>query len=563
MKQSLRRIFLLSETNCIQVFVRVRNWITARPRLVRFVAPAVLFAILLAPSIWMLSAIPPLWRDVDAYLQVTGAPGSETILHYGPLYCFMARIPLYFGFAIDCLKASAPLPNASFFARPVLSDSGVLALVVLQHLGLGLATFHFIATTTRSFWIRLTLIVVWAANPLFYTFAHCIGTETLSMILMLLIGATGLRIVRNCRKISKKEWFLFCILLWLSILTRHINAALAGLLPLTMFLLASYRVIRMRFACRKLIRRWHWLLAAQNLEKATFAVIAGILCILLANGALRAICYAAQTPYHSALGFTFLFRLKFLAGLTAQERNQLLKKVSRNSDSPDVKNVISLLQRELPAGASSLDVGAFRKQLETSLSLSQMAVSGDTVDAALTHTAWAFLYPPQRVFLRAVAADFNRSQEITIPDVVRFLFVTTTFYFSHSASMPQFASLITFRDKNADEIFAIFKRRPYFHHPKNFNFRILLFFWLVSVAVFIRVAKIRKQAAAAAASYAAALTLTGLLIMLVNCFLTVFQPRFTLPMWELTIMSVTILLGAIMENLVSALPLFPRNRRRK
>jgi hypothetical protein len=383
------------------------------------------------------------------------------------------------------------------------------------------------------------------------------------MILALLIGATGLRIVRNCRKVPKKEWFLFCILLWLSILTRHTNAALAGLLPLTMFLLASYRVIRMRFACRKLIRRWHWLLAAQNLEKATFAVIAGILCILLANGALRAICYAAQTPYHSALGVTFLFRLKFLAGLPAQERNQLLKKVSRNSDSPDVKNVISLLQRELPAGASSLDVGAFRKQLETSLSLSQMAVSGDTVDAALTHTAWAFLYPPQRVFLHAVGADFNRSQEITIPDVVRFLFVTTTFYFSHSASMPQFASLITFRDKNADEIFAIFKRRPYFHHPKNFNFRILLFFWLVSVAVFIRVAKIRKQAAAAAASYAAALTLTGLMIMLVNCFLTVFQPRFTLPMWELTIMSVTILLGAIMENLVSALPLFPRNTRRK
>ena len=237
--------------------------------------------------------------------------------------------------------------------------------------------------------------------------------------------------------------------------------------------------------------------------------------------------------------------------------------MSRNSDSPDVKNVISLLQRELPAGASSLDVGAFRKQLETSLSLSQMAVSGDTVDAALTHTAWAFLYPPQRVFLHAVAADFNRSQEITIPDVVRFLFVTTTFYFSHSASMPQFASLITFRDKNADEIFAIFKRHSYFHHPKNFDFRILLFFWLVSVAVFIRVAKIRKQAAAAAASYAAALTLTGLLIMLVNCFLTVFQPRFTLPMWELTIMSVTILLGAIMENLVSALPVFPRNSRRK
>ena len=437
----------------------------------------VLFAILLGPSVWMLSAIPPLWRDVDAYVQLTRPPGFETILRYGPLYCFLARIPLYFGFAIDCLKASASLPKASFFVHPILTDSGVLALLVSQHLALGLATLHFIAATTRMFWVRLILVAVWAANPLFYTFAHCIGTETFSMILTLLIGAIGLRIVRHSRRVPKKEWFVFAVLLWLSILTRHINAALIGLLPLTLLLLAGYRVTRIRFARRQLLRRWHWLRAMQTLQKAMFAVVTGICCILLANGASRAICYAVQTPYHSALGVTFLFRLKFLAGLSVQERNQLLENVSRNSDSPDVKNVISLLQRELPAGASNLDVGAFTKELEASLAQSQIGSARDTVDAALSHTAWAFLYPPSQLFLRAVRQDFNRSQEIAIPDVVRFLFVTTTFYFSHSASMPQFASLITFRGKNADQIFAIFKGRSYFHHPKNLSFCTLLFFW--------------------------------------------------------------------------------------
>jgi hypothetical protein len=70
------------------------------PRLVRFGAPAILFAVILAPSIWMLSVIPPLWKDVDAYLQLTRPAGSETILQYGPLYCFIARIPLYVGYAI-------------------------------------------------------------------------------------------------------------------------------------------------------------------------------------------------------------------------------------------------------------------------------------------------------------------------------------------------------------------------------------------------------------------------------------------------------------------------------
>src|SRR5881397_49377 len=106
--------------------------------LVRLSAIILLFGVILAPSIWMLSVIPPLWRDVDAYVQLTRPPGFETILQYGPLYSFVARIPLYFGFAVDCLKAGASVPNASFFVQPILTDSGVLALLVSQHLVVGL-----------------------------------------------------------------------------------------------------------------------------------------------------------------------------------------------------------------------------------------------------------------------------------------------------------------------------------------------------------------------------------------------------------------------------------------
>jgi hypothetical protein len=525
----------------------------SRPRLVRVVAPAILLAITLTPSIWMLSAIPPLWRDVDAYVQLTQPPGFETILRYGPLYCFIARVPLYFGFAIDCLRTGAPLPGTSFFVHPTLTDSGVLALLVSQHLGLALATFYLIASTTRIFWVRLMLVAVWAANPLFYTFAHSIGTETLSLILTLLIGAIALRIARSSRKVPKKEWFLLGILLWLSILTRHINITLTGLLPFTLVLLAAYRLTRMRFARRQLLRRWYWLLATQNFQKATFALVMGILCVFLANGASRAMCHAAQIPYRSALGVTFLFRLKFLTGLNEQERNQLLENVSRNSDSPDLKNVIAVLQRELSTEASNFDVGAFRTELEASLTRSEIPVSAD---AALNRAARAFLYPPRKGFLRAVATDFVRAGEITIPDVVRFLFATTTFYFSHSASMPQFASLITFRDKSSEQIFDIFKQHSYLHHPKDLSYRVLLFCWIVGLALFAVVVKMRNKRFIEVACYAVALNVTGLTMMLANCFLTIFQPRFTLPMWELTIMSATILFGAIMQRLVSPSPWF-------
>ena len=170
----------------------------------------------------------------------------------------------------------------------------------------------------------------------------------------------------------------------------------------------------------------------------------------------------------------------------------------------------------------------------------------------LNRTALAFLYPPQEIFLSAVATDFKRSQQITIPDVVAFLFVATRFYFSHPEVMPQCASLVTFRDKNADQIFAIFKTHSYFRHPKDLSYRALLFFCIVNLALFVVIANMRKQEAAALSSYAAGLTLIGLLMMLANCVLAVFQPRYTLPMWELTILSVSILSAKTLEYLFAS-----------
>ena len=58
---------------------------------------------------------------------------------------------------------------------------------------------------------------------------------------------------------------------------------------------------------------------------------------------------------------------------------------------------------------------------------------------------------------------------------------------------------------------------------------------------------LRNQNFAAVASYAVALTLVGLLIMVANCVLLSFLPRFTSPVWELTILSASVLLGKTME----------------
>ena len=520
------------------------------PRLVRFGAPAILFAVILAPSIWMLSVIPPLWKDVDAYLQLTRPAGSETILQYGPLYCFIARIPLYVGYAIDCLRAGGSLPGLSYFGHPLLTDSGVFLLVGSQHLALALSSFYVIAVTTRLLWVRFVIAVTWAANPLFYTLAHCVGGETLNMILVLFIGATGLRIIRHSHKVPKKQWLLFGILLWLCMLTRQINAVLAGLLPLTFVLLVLYRSTAVRFVGCQSCAGWNGPRYKQCFQKAIVAVAVGISSIVLANASLRTLCYAVKIPYHSVVGFAFLGRIKFLATLPDEERNQLLDKASKNANSADVKSLIFLLRNEFNGRAASWDAGAFQNRARASLVPSE----GDLTQQqrfyhALNGMVAAFLWPPSKILISAVATDFKRSQRITIPEVVAFVFVSSRFYFSHRDVMPQCASLITFRDKNADQIFGIFKSHSYFRHPKNVSYRAFSLVWIVLLAALFLIAKTHKRDIVEVASYATALIVIAILMMLANCVLAIFQPRYTLPMWELTLVSLSILFGGVMGTL--------------
>ena len=474
---------------------------------------------------------------------------------YGPLYPFAARIPLYLGYALDCLRVGAPLPRPAFLVHPILTDSGVFFLLLSQHVALFCSAFYLITLTSRFFWIRLIVAIAWAANPLFYTFAHCVGSETLSMILLLLTGAIGLRIIRQRRRVPRKEWILLGILVWLCILCRHINAVLAGLLPLTFIILAGYHSVTAPFARSQLLARWRRLRARQSLQKVTVAFTVGITCIVLANTSLRVLCQAARIPYYSTAGFTFLFRLRFLAELPPEKRNQLLDEVTKHTTSADVRQLISLLRNAFPTQDRQWNVMAFMKKAQASLFTPETDPQGQKFYLLLNRTEKAFLYPPNKILLTAVAADFKRSQETTIPNVVRQLFVTTSYLLSVPEVMPDFTSLWTFREETADQIMAVFEKHAYFQngskfpgrllfpHQKKFSYSAFLVLWAVNLALLVALARACKGGVAIVASYAIALTLAGLFMMLANCVLNEFQWRYTLPMWELTIISLAVLFG--------------------
>jgi hypothetical protein len=241
--------------------------------------------------------------------------------------------------------------------------------------------------------------------------------------------------------------------------------------------------------------------------------------------------------------------LKSLAGLPAEKRSQLFDKVAKNTDSADVKKLISLVRDALPDENSNWHVMALKQKAQASLFRPQTDPGEQKFFVVLNRTVRAFLCPPDKIFLSAVATDFNRSEEATIPSVVRQIFDSTMLYFSYPELMPDLAALLTFRDKDAAQIVAIFKKHSYFHHPKNFSYSAFLFFWSVNLALLAVLAKARRKELAAVFSYSVPLTLVGLFMMVANCFLNVFHPRYTLPMWELTVISLFILLGEAMRSL--------------
>jgi hypothetical protein len=501
--------------------------------------------VLLAPSIWMLSVIPPLWRDIDAYIQVTQPPGTQTILQYGPLYCLVARFPLYLGYAIDCLRAGNSVPPVSFLLHPTLTDSGVLVLLLLQHLALGCSAFYLISIASRLFLVRLLLAGVWAANPLFYTFAHCVGSEALSVVLLLLFGAIGLRIVSHRRQIPRTEWLLLGLLLWLCILTRHLNALLVTVIPATFLLMSAYGLTVTAFVRSRWVRRRNRLRAKQGLQKAGVALAIGFSCIVLANVALRGLCYAAEIPYQFQAGASFLWRLKFLPTLPPEKADEFLDQVARDVSAPGVGKVISQL-REAAHETTDWESTAFMRQAQVSL-FGPESKSQRELLPVLNRMMLSFLWPPRDVFVTAVATDLAEARMTTIPDVTRSLFVHTIFYYSHREAMPGYASLVTFRDKSADEILDCYKRHSFFHNGKRLGYGFLWLLWLALISILAVVTRKRSREMAVV-SYAATLTLVGLTIMLANCLLAEFQPRYTLPMWELTIISMTVAVGRSMER---------------
>lgn len=479
--------------------------------------------ILVAPSIWLLATTPPLWRDADAYHQLLFSPARSTLEGHGMLYGIVARIPLYLG-----ARFEGVLPNESFFNHARLSDTGVLLLVAGQHLTLFVGAFALIITAAERSWCRIFLALFFAGNSIFYTLAHCVGSETLSLLCTLALTVAGLRLLKSPRR--QRRWIFFAVALLTCILTRYANLFLLLPLPLAFLLLAAQR------------RSLH------PLRHAAIAVVIGLLCLGTARLAVGALCASTGHPYYPRGGFTFLWRLNFLESIPEPRRSELLDEVNARTKSGRAHEVISTL-REMLKNGEPLSPFPMYYRFRAALSTPEQPISNRHFYLALNTTARAFLHPPTREHWRAAEHDFATALQMPMSVVSTTFFVTTVFCFEHREDLPELMTLSTFRNYTAGDLMTIATSRFYFTAGKNLSLGSAMLIWSIIAIAVIFACRARTEVAPIF-FYGLALVTTAVLILQATALLIDLAPRYTLPLWEMLWLASMIYLGAIADALV-------------
>jgi len=487
----------------------------------------------------MIATIPPLWRDSDAYNQVSQDPLLVTFWGHGPAYSYVAKAPLYLGEQLERWRGNAPARLKAESSQPSLTDSGVWLLIAGQHLALCGAASYFIRGVSALFWVRLALSLAWASNALLYTFAHCVGSESLSMIFVILLVGKALRLVQSPREPRWSDWYIFAILLCGSILSRHLNLLLMAVLPAAWLLSCTQNIIPGFFHSAVGPRVAGRRRAKRDLRQVVLAIAIGLACSAIAHSTTQRLARKTRFHPHSRMGYTFLWRLHFLDGLSLETRRAVIEKTTARAHSDQVRKLIALWEQMHAEGADLMDVTGF---MQRAIQLYNGPLHWEELDRGLNQLAFTFLLPPPLELWHAARVDFAGALGMRLPEIPSHLFASTTFYFANPLWMPGCANLITFRDSNADRL-SILSRQPYFQLYQGLSGNRALGIWLMALLVFVAAGRKNTSIRRRISSLSIALTTVGLLVTGATCLLDEFSPRFGLPMWELLLLSGFLLAG--------------------
>jgi hypothetical protein len=280
-------------------------------------------------SITFLLTVPPLWNGYDGMVQIASKPGELTIIQYPFVYPLFSRIPIYAAGIVSSLLRGA-WPHIHIMQTVILSDAGIYLLLAAQHLLLLLSLALFVKACTNS---RLTaglIVVLLASNASFFAAAHMVSTEGLSVSLTILLIALALKIF-SLDKVHTHYLIAFGLCLYLDVLTRHVNAVFAALLPLSCLL--------------GIVTQWRYdRQALLNYSKMFLTTIGlGLACLLMASWTTRLLCWTFNLQHRSIVGRAAIERLDFVTRLSDKEREALQTRLEAKTNDPIIKQAIVTL----------------------------------------------------------------------------------------------------------------------------------------------------------------------------------------------------------------------------
>jgi hypothetical protein len=514
---------------------------TTRKPPMNFLRTGALLLCLIAPSAWMLATVPPLWRDADAYVQLTENPIVVTFWGHAPAYSYAAKPLLFAGEQWERWHGNvSPRPPQS--SQPVLTNTGIWLVIICQHLGLVAAVFCFIRAVSRVFWVRLALALVWASNALFYTYAHCLGSETIGLIFITILATLGLRLIQSRREPGWTQWYAFAVVLGLCIFSRDLNLGLISLLPATLLLSWVWNRVSVSRSAGPWEKLWLRRRGARYLRQAVVAIAIGLACVVVTNTLKQNLARKTRMRPHSRIGFTFLWRLNFLDNLSPEARGVLLRKVAARTHSTDARRVIALIEQ---MHAEKADMG--------SVPFMQRAIllfDGPKwleLDRALNEMAFAFLLPPTPEHFQASKHDLVYALKLPPSEITAYLFATTAFVLEHNDTMPQSTKLVTFVGMTADQIKSIPSQHRYFRLWQGLGYNKAFAVWLLAFMVFVVEVRRRRLNLTTLSAFGVALTAVGLLICATACLLHELEPRFALTLWQLLLLSLFLFVGKLAD----------------
>ena len=223
--------------------------------------------------------------------------------------------------------------------------------------------------------------------------------------------------------------------------------------------------------------------------------------------------------------------------------------MAARTHSTDVRKLIALMEQMHEEGVDLVNWEPF---MNRAIQLFGGSHHWEDLDRALNQMAFVFLWPPTPEHLHVARTEVVTAFQMPLTVISSYLFETTAYYFQHKQDMPACAELATFRNYNADQIRQLPSQHLYFRLWRSLSYNEVLVIWLISLLILFVLQRRKKVSARGVTAFGIALPAVGLLIFALTSLIHDYEPRFSLSMWQLLLLSLYIFVGETGDLLLTA-----------